>query len=72
LCAQEFLDPVEQSEQFLVVMIHDDMSCGGKPPFLTCSLFKCARKKNKSGRVACPRLLPTRYDTTYHIRVICG
>jgi hypothetical protein len=38
LCAQEFLDPVEQSEQFLVVMIHDDMSCGGKPPLATDSL----------------------------------
>ena len=39
--AQELLDPIEEANQFLAVMIcHDDMNSGGKPLFLTCSISR--------------------------------
>jgi hypothetical protein len=40
LCTKELFDPVEQSEQFLVVMIHDDD--GNKRITSVSSVVKCA------------------------------
>src|SRR6185369_2682974 len=57
--AQELLDPVEEANQLLAVMIrHDDMNSGGKPLFRTCSLFKSARNRTSQEE----GLAPARYQ----------